>query len=97
MEELKRVSFYNQLKTINENFEKIEEAIADSDFEQASPITLFSGTANLPTPAATYADLAAARAYDESLRAASESRLDNIEAKINLIIQALRSTGIIAT
>lgn len=53
-------------------------------------ITPFSATTNLPATPATLADLAAGRTAVEALRAGSETRLDNLEAKFNALLASLK-------
>lgn len=45
---------------------------------------------NLPATPATLADLAASRTAIEALRAGGETRLDDIEAKLNALITSLK-------
>lgn len=96
---IKKVLWYNAPQTINENFEdvndrlEIVEAVA---IDPAAAITTFSGVPNLPV-VPTLADTAAVKTYLDSLYTPLEARLDAIESKINLIITALRSSGVILT
>lgn len=91
--------WYNAPLTINENFEEIDDrvlALEAGAIEPADAITTFSGVPNLPIVPAL-ADTAAVKTYLDSLYTPLELRLDNVESKINLIINALRSSGVIET
>jgi len=78
---------------IDERIETLEEAVGT--MEPAVAIATIGVTTNLPAVPGTFADLAASVTYITSLRAATEVRLDTIEAKIDLLITNLRAAGII--
>lgn len=98
MEDLKKVYFFNQLKTINDNFEKLEEAIEGievTQIEPAAPVTIFTGTTNIPAVPGSFADVAAVQTYLASAIPVIESRIDAVESKINLLITGFRASGAI--
>lgn len=63
---------------------------------QAEAITALGDTTDLTAIAASYADLAAARESVNTLRTDAEARLVAIEAKVDAIIAALKTAGVIA-
>jgi len=69
---LKGLSFFNLIPDLKKLF--------------TSNVTPFGTTTNLPSTPATLADLAAARAAIEALKTATETRLDNLESKVNEVI-----------
>lgn len=98
MEELKPVIWYNLLKTVNDNFEALEEAVnglEDSEITQAGAVANITST-NLPIVPAL-ADTAAVKTYLDSLYTPLEARLDAVDSKLNAILAALRTAGVIAT
>lgn len=101
MEELKPVIWYNLLKTVNDNFEALEEAVnglEDSEITQAGAITgLPAGTAITTVPG-SFAALSDVQSYLAGANAMPniQTRLSNLETKVNAIIVALRASGVIA-
>lgn len=98
MEDLKPVFWYNSPKTLNDNFETIENAInaiEDSEIVQAGAVANITN-ANLPV-VPTLADTAAVKTYLDSLYTPLEARLDAVDTKLNAILAALRSSGVIAS
>lgn len=63
----------------------------------AAVVTALGTTTNLSAISATYADLAAARTSVNTLKGEVETRLDNIEAKLDEVIAALKTAGLMAT
>ncbi len=63
---------------------------------QASNVAIMGSTTNLTAIAGSYADLAAARTSVNTLKSEVETRLDNIEAKIDAVINALTGASIMA-
>lgn len=104
MATLEKVYWYNNPKTVNDNFEAVNdelaeiqeeiEAIEGSAVTEAAAVTNISGT-NLPAVPALV-DTAAVKTYLDSLVPATETRADNIELKINDLLTKLRASGAIA-
>lgn len=98
MEDLKKVLWYNSPATLNDNFDTIEaaiNAIEDSEIVQAGAVANITN-ANLPVVPAL-ADTAAVKTYLDSLYTPLEARLDAVDVKLNAILVALRSSGVIAS
>ncbi len=72
-------------------------AIDSNGSGPAAAITALGTTANLTAIAATYADLAAARTSVNTLRTDTEARLDAIESKLDALIAALKTAGMMTT
>ena len=71
------------------------EKLKNSTLQPAEAVVVIPASTNLPTVAATFADLAAARTAVEAQRAGAEPRLDALEVKVNEIITKLKTAGII--
>lgn len=89
IEDLNYVDFTGKLKTL---FTKV----SAGTITKASTITALGNTVDLTAIAASYVDLAAARTSVNTLRTDSEARLAAIEAKVDVIIAALKTAGVIA-
>ena len=83
----KKVKWWRLNKTV--------EVLKDATLQPSATVATIPASTNLPTVAATFADLAAARAAVEAQRAGAELRLDALEAKVNEIITKLKTAGII--
>lgn len=72
---------------------------ADSNgaVSQAAVVAALGTTTNLTAIAGSYADLAAARTSVNTLAGEVETRLDAIEAKVDAVIAALKTAGLMAT
>lgn len=102
MEELKEIRWYNQLKNINDNFDLLEEAVNSLENGELSPapaVANLAATTNITAVPATFADEAAIRTYLAGTNVIPniEVRLDNLESKVNAILAALRTSGVINT
>lgn len=98
MENLKTVQWFNQIKTLNDNFDIIEEAVNAIEEGEITPAPAVANitSSNLPVVPAL-ADTAAVKTYLDSLYTPLEARLDAIESKVNAILAALRTSGVILT
>ena len=74
---------------------KTVEDLKSSTLQPAETVAVIPASTNLPTVAATFADLTVARAAVEAQRAGAEPRLDALETKVNEIITKLKTAGII--
>ena len=83
----KKVKWWRLNKTV--------EVLKDATLQSAETVAVIPASTNLPTVAATFADLTVARAAVEAQRAGAEPRLDALEAKVNEIITKLKAAGII--
>lgn len=100
----KLIGWFGLPQIVNYNFEQLEEdiesinteieAIEGSAVTEAAAVTNISGT-DLPAVPAL-ADTAAVKTYLDSLVPAAETRVDNIELKINDLLTKLRASGAIA-
>lgn len=98
MEDLKKVIWYNSPAIINDNFDTIElaiNALEESEIVQAGAVANITN-ANLPIVPAL-ADTAAVKTYLDSLYTPLEARLDAVDTKLNAILAALRSSGVISS
>lgn len=76
-----------------------EEVIAAIDSNGSGPAAHVSNiepTVDMTAIPASFADLAAARSAVNTLRSDAEARLDAIEAKIDAILAALQSAGMMS-
>lgn len=100
MENLKKITYFNLVNDVNGNFEKIEDAIAVIDEGSLVPqanIANIATTTNITAVPASFADLASVRTYlaDAGVISNIEVRLDQIESKVNAVLAALRSAGLL--
>jgi uncharacterized protein YggE len=75
--------------------EEVAAAIDSSGSGPAASISAITPS-DMTAIAATYADLAAARASVNTLRTDAEARLDAVEAKLNSVIAALKAAGLMS-
>lgn len=64
--------------------------------QKAAAVAPLGVTANLTAIAGVFADLAAARTALNTLKTESETRLDNIEAKVDELIAAFKAANLMA-
>lgn len=91
-QEISRISWVNLIAKLKVLFSIIE----SEKITKGAAITSLGDTTDLPAIAGVYADLEEARASVSSLRAGSETRLAAVEAKVDVIIAALKTAGVIA-
>lgn len=86
------ISVAQEMKTI------LTEA-AGGDVDKQATIAALGTTTNIDAVPATFADLAAVRTYlaGANQKDNIETRLDNLEAKLNALIAADKAAGVIAT
>lgn len=96
----KLLGWYNNPKIINDNFEDVQEqidAIEASQIEPAATIAAIPASTNITAVPAEFEDVAAVRTYlaGSGVVPNLESRLDNLELKINTLIANLKASGAI--
>nr|DAI89590.1 MAG TPA: phosphoprotein [Caudoviricetes sp.] len=91
-EQIKKLYNYNSAAKLKKLFTDLYNSIS----KPSASIAKITPTTNLPSVAATYADLAAARASVDAQRTAVEARLDAIETKLDEIITKLKASGVIS-
>lgn len=100
MENLKKVTWFNQIAILNDNFEALEEAVNDIEGGVVTPqsnITNIATTTNITTVPASFADTSAVQSYLAGANVIPniQTRLSNLEGKVNNILVALRAAGIL--
>jgi len=94
-EATEKLNYFNFPAKVQELFTKVDtEKISAT---KATNITALGTTTNLTAIAATYADLAAARTSVDTLKTDVEARLDVIEAKVDALIAALKTAGVMTS
>lgn len=98
---IKEVYWYNLPKTVNDNFEDVQEqidAIEGSAIEPATTIAAIPATTNITAVPGVFADFAAVQTYLAGANVIPniENRLDGIETKLNELIAKLKISGAIA-
>lgn len=66
-------------------------------FTQAATVAAIGATSNLTAVPGSFADLAAVQTYLVTLRSEAEARLDAIETKVDALLAALKTAGLVAT
>lgn len=101
MENLKKVTWYNLPVVANDNFEKVENAIdvleASAVIEPQANVANIGTTNNITAVPGSFADLASVQSYlaGANMVPNIQTRLSNLETKINSILVALRAAGIL--
>ena len=91
-QEISGLNWVNLIVKLKSIFTKIE----SQKITESATISAMGNTTDLTAIAAVYADLAAARTSVNTLRTDAESRLVAIEAKVDVIIAALKTSGVVA-
>lgn len=89
--------WYNLPEEVNKAVQSVEDeiyAVSEEMVQAAAAVTNISGSALPVVP--SLADVAAVKTYLDSLRPAANTRIDNIELKINDLLAKLRASGAIA-
>jgi len=97
---IEKVLWFNAVQTINDNFEDVDTRLeAIGDITQATAVANLSASTNITAVPGTFADLASVQSYLAGANVIPniEARIDAVEGKINSLLTALRTAGIIAT
>lgn len=100
MADLDKVYWYNQLKTINDNFEAINtevESLEQSALEPAGAVANLAATTAITTVPGSFSDLASVQTYLSGANMVPniQARLSGLETKVNALLTSLRAAGII--
>lgn len=91
-QEISGLNWVNLIAKLKSIFTKIE----SQKITESATISAMGNTTDLTAISAVYADLAAARTSVNTLRTDSEVRLVAIETKVDVIIAALKTSGVVA-
>jgi hypothetical protein len=91
-QEISGLNWVNLILKLKSIFNKIE----SQKITESATISAMGNTTDLTAISAVYADLSEARVSVNTLRTDSEARLVAIEAKVDIIILALKTSGVVA-